>query len=202
MKLLIAGAGGHSKSVLDSIDTKKYDDIVTIDTEHEASCIDYFQSGYREAFIAIGSIGNASRRIAEFRRLKKIGFSFPVIIDKSAIVSDKSELAEGVFIGKGAIVNAEAKIDGFAIINSGAIIDHDCVIGSFVHIAPGVSMSGGVHIGDNSHVGTGSSIIQNIQIGSNSIIGAGSTVVSDIPDNVTAFGVPCRIRHENKGIPE
>lgn len=32
-----------------------------------------------------------------------------------------------------------------------------------------------------------------ITIGDNSVIGAGSVVTSDIPDNVVAYGVPCKV---------
>lgn len=32
-----------------------------------------------------------------------------------------------------------------------------------------------------------------ITIGDNSVIGAGSVVTNDIPENVVAFGVPCRV---------
>ena len=35
-----------------------------------------------------------------------------------------------------------------------------------------------------------------ITIGDNSVIGAGSVVTNDIPDNVVAFGVPCRVIRE------
>ncbi|MDR2447303.1 MAG: hypothetical protein LBD58_08485 [Treponema sp.] len=35
-----------------------------------------------------------------------------------------------------------------------------------------------------------------ISIGDNSVIGAGSVVTSDIPTNVVAFGVPCRVVRE------
>ena len=63
-----------------------------------------------------------------------------------------------------------------------------------MHIAPGVNMSGGIHICDNVHVGVGSSIIQSITIGTNTIIGAGSVVISDITENVTAFGIPCKVK--------
>lgn len=32
-----------------------------------------------------------------------------------------------------------------------------------------------------------------ITIGDNSVIGAGSVVTSNIPDNVVAYGVPCKV---------
>ena len=35
-----------------------------------------------------------------------------------------------------------------------------------------------------------------VTIGENSVIGAGSVVTRDIPDNVVACGVPCRVMRE------
>lgn len=50
-----------------------------------------------------------------------------------------------------------------------------------------------VHIGDNVWIGGGVSILPGVTIGDNAVIGAGSTVTRDIPPNVIAGGVPCKI---------
>jgi len=208
-KLLLIGAGGHCRSVIDSINQELYSDIVILDlpkmvgkdvysipikgTDDDIDT--FFNQGYRQAFITLGSVGNPEKRINIYNKLKKQGFIFPTIIDPTAIISKTNViLEEGVFIGKGVIINTGVHISCFSIINSGAIIEHDCKIGQFVHIAPGVCISGEVHVNDNSHIGVGSSIIQSMSIGKNTIIGAGSVVVSDITNNVTAFGIPCRVQ--------
>jgi sugar O-acyltransferase (sialic acid O-acetyltransferase NeuD family) len=206
-KLLLVGAGGHCRSVIDSVNQKQYSDIVIIDLPEnvgkdifsipivgtDADINKLFKKGYQQAIITIGSIGNPNKRIYLYQKLKEAGFQFPVIIDPTAIISKKNvKIDEGVFIGKGAIINTGIYIGCFSIINTGAIIDHDCTIGQFVHIAPGVKLSGEVRIQDNVHVGIGASVIQSVIIGENTIIGAGSVVVSDIDKNKVAFGVPCK----------
>ncbi len=50
-----------------------------------------------------------------------------------------------------------------------------------------------VHIGCNCWIGAGVSIMPGVSIGENTVIGAGSVVTKDIPDNVVAFGTPCRV---------
>ena len=53
-----------------------------------------------------------------------------------------------------------------------------------------------VHIGNNVWIGSGAQIMPGVSIGDNSVIGAGSVVTNDIPTNVVAFGVPCRVQRE------
>ena len=53
-----------------------------------------------------------------------------------------------------------------------------------------------VSIGDNVWIGGNSVICPGINIGNNVTIGAGSIVTKDIPDNMLAFGNPCRVVRE------
>ncbi|UCS94598.1 sugar O-acetyltransferase [Echinicola marina] len=50
-----------------------------------------------------------------------------------------------------------------------------------------------VSIGDNVWIGGNVCIMPGVTIGDNVTIGAGSVVTKDIPDNVLAFGNPCRV---------
>ena len=53
-----------------------------------------------------------------------------------------------------------------------------------------------ITIGNNVWIGAGSTILGGVTIGDNTIIGAGSVVTKDIPANVVAFGVPCKVIRE------
>lgn len=66
---------------------------------------------------------------------------------------------------------------------------HPAKKGNWESIAP-------ITIGDDVWIGTGSIILPGVNIGSGTTIGAGSVVTSDIPSNVLAFGVPCRVIRE------
>ncbi|MBQ6264428.1 MAG: sugar O-acetyltransferase [Clostridia bacterium] len=53
-----------------------------------------------------------------------------------------------------------------------------------------------VRIGNNCWIGAGAKIMPGVTIGDNTVIGAGSVVTKDIPSNVLAYGVPCRVARE------
>ncbi|MCL2424823.1 MAG: acetyltransferase [Oscillospiraceae bacterium] len=207
-KLIILGAGGHCRSVLDSIDRKVYTDIAIVSALEDVGKAVYgvpvvgtddiicelFDQGYTQAVIAIAALENPKLRESLYQLCESIGLLFPTIIDQTAIVSKNATIVnDGVFIGKGAIINAGAIVGRCSIINSGVIIDHDTSIGCFTHVASGVSISGGVFIGNYSLIGVGSSVIQSVEVGENTIVGAGSVVVGNIESNVVAYGNPCKV---------
>ncbi|NMA73282.1 MAG: acetyltransferase [Bacteroidales bacterium] len=209
-KILLLGAGGHCLSVIDSlISSNCYTEIGIIDKVEEGysdkrmimgvpvvgsddDLLKLFESGYTDAFITVGSIGDPSLRRKLYQRIKEIGFQIPNIIDKTSVVSACAKLDEGIYVGKNAVINANATIGSCAIINTSTTIEHECHIGEFAHIAPGSILCGNVNIGDNTHIGAGSKVKQGIHIGSDTMIGMGSVVVTNIGCNVVAYGNPCK----------
>lgn len=55
-----------------------------------------------------------------------------------------------------------------------------------------------VKIGDNVWIGGNSVIFPGVTIGNNVTIGAGSIVTKNIPDNVLAYGNPCKVQKDLK----
>lgn len=209
-RIILIGAGGHCASVLDSLITSyDYNSIGIVDKEYtkesekellgvpiigsDEDLPRLFESGYTEAFITVGSIGDTGIRRLLYNKVKEIGFHIPNILDKTCIVSHWCTLCEGIYVGKNAVINTNAKINNMAIINTSSTVEHDCNIGEFVHVSPGSVICGGVVINRDTHIGAGSVIRQGIHIGASSIIGLSSVVVRDIPNEVTAFGNPCRV---------
>lgn len=95
------------------------------------------------------------------------------------------------------------------------VIDDTFVtIGSHVMLGPRVTISAASHpvdpelrrqayqydlpvvLEENVWVGAGATILPGVTIGKNSVIGAGSVVERDIPPDVVAAGVPCRVLRE------
>lgn len=53
-----------------------------------------------------------------------------------------------------------------------------------------------VSIGNNAWIGSNVVIMPGVNIGDNTIIGAGSIVTKNIPANVIAYGIPCKLIRE------
>lgn len=206
-KIVLIGAGGHCKVIIDIIrSTNEYEIIGITDVNQklvdvfgvpiigdDSKLKEIYDNGVENAFICIGAINNINLRNLIYNKLKSIGFELPILKHKSSIVSDNSYIGEGTCIMPGAIVNAGSLIGINSIINTGSIIEHDCKIGNNTHISSNVSIAGGVVIGDNTLIGIGSSIIQEIIIGNNVTIGSGTVVIRNINDNTIAVGVPAKV---------
>lgn len=111
-------------------------------------------------------------------------------------VSEKAKRKTGIEIHPGAIIGKNFFIDH----GTGVVIGETAIIGDNVTIFHNVTLGGTGSetgkrhptIGNNVLIGTGASILGNIKIGNNCKIGAGAVVLKDIPDNVTAVGVPAK----------
>ena len=100
------------------------------------------------------------------------------------------EIHPGATIGKGLLIDH----------GMGVVIGETCEIGDNVLIYQGVTLGGTGKetgkrhptIGNNVLIGSGAKILGPIYVGDNVKIGSGSVVLKDVPDNVTAVGVPAK----------
>lgn len=206
-EVLLVGAGGHAKSIIDTLRAKSEIKIIGIldKAERVGEYIEdipiigidddlelYYKKGIRHIVLSIGSVWIPQVRYRLCQKIKAMGYSFPNIVDDTAVLSDRTILGEGVYIGKGAIINTGTSIGDHCVINTGSIVEHDCKIHEFVHIAPGATLCGSVEVHKMTHIGAGATIIQNKKIGSYSVIGSGSVVVTDIAGHMKAYGNPCK----------
>ncbi|PHV70149.1 pilin glycosylation protein [Sporanaerobium hydrogeniformans] len=201
-RLLIVGAGGHGKVVLEMAQAMGgYDAICFIDDQlvgekvlgHQvvgkiADCKELQQS-FQEAIVAIG---DNALRLELTKKLLVMGYKMPPIIHPKAIISRSAQIGEGTVVMPLAVVNAEVTINQAVIVNTGVIVEHDCRVEAGVHLSPRSSLGGTVYIGEKSWIGMGASVIHTIHIGSNVIVGAGAVVIRNIKDGVKVVGVPAK----------
>jgi sugar O-acyltransferase (sialic acid O-acetyltransferase NeuD family) len=151
----------------------------------------------RSGLFALG-VSNAYTKLKVVEGFDIDGLEFVNVIHSTAILSSTSILGKGLLINNLAFVGPHAKVGDFVNIGNRAMINHHTVIEDFVSINPGANVAGHVHIGRGTLIGIGATVSNGITIGKNSIIGAGSVVVRDIPDNVIAYGNPCKPMRKNE----
>lgn len=186
-EIILVGFGGHARSVADCIEREGkykiigYTDFEQYDSKYKYLGTDdilqeYFERGIKNVALCVGYLGKGEVRQKIYTKLKDIGFSFPIIVDPSAIISDSAKIDEGTFVGKNVVINAEAKIGKMTIINTMVVIEHECVVGEFVHVAVGAVLCGQVEVGRAAFVGANSTIIQCRKIQENQIVPAGTVI--------------------------
>ncbi len=110
-----------------------------------------------------------------------------------SIISPSAHISPGCSVMAGAIVGPRASLGYSTIVNHGAVVDHDCIVSDYVNICPGACIGGSTALSKGVFLGLNSSVIQGVKIGAWTRIGAGAVVLSDLPEHVTAVGVPARI---------
>ena len=105
------------------------------------------------------------------------------------------EIHPGAQIGPGLFIDHGMGI----VIGETAVIGANCTIYHQVTLGGTGKDVGKRHptIGDNVLIGAGATILGPVTIGHNTRVAAGSVVLKDLPENVTAAGVPAIIVREN-----
>ena len=208
-RLLILGAGGHAKVLAETaLAIGAFSNISFLDDKYNllnpcpsilgsqvigplSLALDPdIRSSYDAAAVAIG---HSPIRLLWIERLLSVGYSLPPLIHPMAWVSPSALLGHASVVFANSAIQSDVSIGTGSIINTGSSVDHDCIISDGVHICPGARVAGHVSVGPRSWIGIGASVIQQVAIGSDVTVGAGSVVIRDLPNDVTAVGVPAAI---------
>lgn len=199
--LIIIGAGGYAKSVIDSIDYEKYQIEGFIDedvskTEHLgfkviAHSLNELKDMNKYVFFI--AIGNNMKRKKWYDKLLENKLQIITVKDKSAIVSENAEIGLGCFFGKFSVVNSKAIVGNNVIINTRALVEHGCNVSDHSNISTNTVINGDVMVGTGSFIGSSSVTIGQLKIGNWSTVGAGAVVIKDVEDGVTVAGVPAKL---------
>jgi sugar O-acyltransferase (sialic acid O-acetyltransferase NeuD family) len=192
--LLVIGAGGHAKVVIDAARCARIEvagvigeplgrhDLLGVPIAETPDGID--ADGF---IVAVGD--NAARREL-FERFSESGLMPVAVVHPSAIIADGVEIGGGTLVAAGVVVNIDTSVGANAILNTSCTVDHDCVVGDHAHVGPMTGLCGGVSVGEGALIGAGCSIIPLRSVGSWSVVGAGAAVVADVPAGECYAGVP------------
>ena len=205
MNIIILGAGGHGRVVLDIVQQarehvvkgfldsnpqlwgRRVDGVPVLGGTDLLP--DLAAKGIEGAVVAIGDNG-IRRQFAD--QVDASGLELANAIHPSANLARTVTVGCNVVIAAGALVCAHCQIGDSVILNTGCIVDHESMVGTAAHICPGVKLAGHVTIESGAFVGIGATVIQNVRIGYDAVIGAGSVVIEDVEPMTTVVGVPAR----------
>lgn len=199
--LLVLGAGGHAKVVIDAARAQGWSVYAAVDDNpnlwgHPIEGVPVLGSLETAAGWqgwAIIGIGDNRARYAVSQRY---ALRWATLIHPTAWLSPSAKIGEGTLVAAGVVVQPAAQIGRHAILNTACSIDHDCVVGDWVHIAPGARLAGGVQVDEGALVGIGAAVLPNIRIGAWSVVGAGAVVTCEVPPHTVVVGVPARLIRE------
>lgn len=141
-------------------------------------------------FLGVGKPGSKKELYGLYKEYLELS---PNIINKNSSISSTVKLGRGILINSMVSIASHSEIKNFVTVNRNSSIGHHTIVNDFVSINPGVNVAGFCNIGEGTVLGIGTNVVDGITIGKNVIIGAGSLVTRNIPDNVLAYGVPCKI---------
>ena len=205
-QVVVYGAGGHAKTILATIEAEgRYEVIGLLDDDESRHGTIFYgyrvlggheqlahlrNQGVSRAFVAIG---DNFKRAELAQLLVENDFRLVQVIHPTATLLRGSRIGAGAVILINAFIGAGATISDNAIVSVGVVVGHDCVIGSCVQLCPTASLGGQVGVGDYSFIGMGVSVLPQVRVGRRVVVGANAVVIEDLPDCVTAVGIPARI---------
>jgi len=207
--ILVLGAGGHGKAVLDLLlAAGAWEPVGVLDAAPRVAAVlgvpllgtEAMLPALRDRGIAAAhpALGTNAQRLAAGARLAAAGFALPALVHPAAILGHGATWAEGTAVMARAVLGPEARLGRLVLVNTGAIVEHDCVIEDGAHIAPGAVLAGGVRLGAGALVGAGAVIRPGIAVGAGAIIGAGAAVIEDVAPGSVVAGVPALKRADRE----
>jgi acetyltransferase EpsM len=203
-KLVILGAGGHSKDVIWLIE--RINSMMTYESLEIVGLLDddpdkigknlngypILESYKGEALFVCG-VGNPKVRESMENRCIGTGMKPITLFDPTAIIHPTAVIGDGTVIMANAVISANSIVGKNSIIHYDCLVGHDCIIGDYATLYPGSKVCGGVKMGTHTQIGTNGTIIPYKSIGNNVVVGAGTVVCSDFKDDVTLVGLPARV---------
>jgi acetyltransferase EpsM len=159
---------------------------------HDAELLGKVDDAARYDADVVIAIGDCFERRAMAERVAAHGMEFATLVEPSAYIGPNVELGVGTAVLARAVISTDVVIGMHGIVLALAGVYHDVCVGDYVTICPAAQVSGGAVIGSGTWIGLNAAVNQLVRVGSGAVLGNSSAAVRDLPDGITAFGVPAR----------
>jgi sugar O-acyltransferase (sialic acid O-acetyltransferase NeuD family) len=204
-KIIIIGAGGFGREILDTLNyinnvEKSYeivgfvDNVISMGTNVNGIVVlgnDSALELYPDVSLVI-AIGDPHIRKKYFE-LYNSKFDFPVIIHPTSIISEFAQIGNGSIVQAFCIVAANSIIGNCVSINARSGVGHDAKVGNYTSIQSFCDITGNSKIGELCFFGTGVKIIPKLFIADESYLCAGTVIFKDILKKSKVLGNPGKI---------
>jgi sugar O-acyltransferase (sialic acid O-acetyltransferase NeuD family) len=207
-RVVLIGGGGHASDLLAAYEAQSRESgephpVIGLVDDHDIDLRRFRDRGVGQ----IGTIEDLSRIDAThyliakgwplarrdlLRHAEASGLQPATLIHPRAYLPSGVSVGEGTVVLAGVVISELASIGRHAYISHGVLLGHDCIVEDFVSVMPGASVSGDTVLRQACVVGSNATVLQGKTVGFEATVGAGSVVLKDVPDGVTAVGVPAK----------
>lgn len=207
MHVLIMGAGGHGREVLDvlesQLDLNADVDNVALFVEPGQGSPDAMTLVQNRGYMVhesiapefthyVPAVGDPTLRkrlseIAEESNLQAL-----TVVSPLSSVPEQNQTASGLVVLPHSYVSTNVRVGCHVHVNQGVNVSHDVKIGDFVSVGPGAILAGGSRLGDFAFLGAGAIVLPGVEVGPSATVGAGAVVVRDVAAGSTVAGSPAR----------
>ncbi len=211
-RLLILGASGHARVLIDIVEKQGVCDIIgLLDPRHaelpermgypvlgpdEMLAALVAEHGITCLLLAIGE-NRLRRRVAQYASKACPALGFHTAIHPDSSLARDVKLGEGTVVMAGARINSGCRVGRHAILNTNCSLDHESRLGDFASMGPNTASGGNCDIGEEAMIGIGANLLPGVTVGARTQVGGGATVTRDLPDDCVAVGTPARTVKRN-----
>lgn len=209
-KLVVVGAGGFGREVLDVVDAVNGPqlrwEILGVVDDHPSDenrqllaqrdvlflgTVEEFAANGDRCFYVVG-IGSPAVRREIASRMDEAGNLAATLVHPSVTTGFGVVVGSGSVLCAGVRITTNVRIGCHVHVNPNATVGHDTTIGDFVSLNPSVSISGDCVIEDEVLVGVGGVVLNQITVRRRATVGGSACVVREVPEGAVVKGVPAR----------
>lgn len=206
-KLVIYGAGTHTRQFLSEVERYGAADPVALTVDREyleeerkwglpvvayEDCAALYPP---ESFdmLVIGSYGRMKLRDQMYQKATAGKYRLINYISPKAYIDAEPMMGNNNIIYAGAEVGFAGQMGSDNIVRQQVYLGHEFRIGNHNVISPGCTIGGNLQLGDRCWIGLGARIRDQISIGDDCLIGMGAAVVRNVESYAVVMGVPGKV---------